>query len=328
MTNRSAIGIRVSESHKRIDLPSGGAIEIHSTHYPDNLRGAGLDYAVLDEAAYMHPDVWSEVVRPMLLESRGGALFLSTPHGRNWFWRLFVRGQDPAETDWQSFRFPSWANPLVAWDEIQEVRRTTTERTFREEYMAEFLDDSGAVFRGIHDAATAPRNPSYDRTHRYVMGVDWGKEQDYTVLVVVDSDTREMVAIDRFNKIDYHLQRARLTALAQKWQPAVIWAEANSIGTPIIEQLQRDGLPVRPFMTTARSKPPLIEGLALAIEQHELALLPDDTLLSELASYQLERLPTGRYRYSAPAGMHDDTVIATALAWHACTQTGIRIDFA
>ncbi|MEO1647027.1 MAG: hypothetical protein AAFR67_17700, partial [Chloroflexota bacterium] len=86
MTNRSAIGIRVSESHKRIDLPSGGAIEIHSTHYPDNLRGAGLDYAVLDEAAYMHPDVWSEVVRPMLLESRGGALFLSTPHGRNWFW--------------------------------------------------------------------------------------------------------------------------------------------------------------------------------------------------------------------------------------------------
>lgn len=327
-TLSNATGIQISETHKRIILPSGGSIEIHSTHYADNLRGAGLDYAVLDEAAYMHPDVWSEVVRPMLLEKRGGALFLSTPHGRNWFWQLYQRGQDPAEPDWQSFRFPSWTNPQVARAEMEDVRRTTTERTFREEYMAEFLDDSGAVFRGIHDAAIAPANPTYQRGNRYIMGVDWGKDHDYTALVVIDSDTRQMVAIDRFNKIDYHLQRQRLSILAQKWHPAVIWAEANSIGAPIIEQLQRDGLPVRPFMTTSRSKAPLIEGLALAIEQGQLALLPDETLLAELAAYQLERLPAGSYRYSAPAGMHDDTVIATALAWHGCQQTGIRVDFA
>lgn len=326
MTN--VTGIQISERDKRIELPNEGVIEIRSTHYPDNLRGAGLDYAVLDEAAYMHPDVWSEVVRPMLLESKGGALFLSTPRGQNWFWHLYNLGQDPAEEDWQSFQFASSVNPLVAYEELQEIRRNTSERTFREEYLAEFLDDSGEVFRGILQAATAPRGARFDPEHRYIMGVDWGKEHDYTVLVVVDSSTRQMVAIDRFNKIDYRFQRERLKVMADKWKPSVIWAEANSIGTPIIETLRGDGLPIRPFMTTSKSKAPLIEALSLAIERGEFALLHDDTLLAELASYELQRTAGGGYRYSAPAGLHDDMVIATALAWHGCRYGGLRIDFA
>ena len=85
---------------------------------------------------------------------------------------------------------------------------------------------------------------------------------------------------------------------------------------------------MRPFATTARSKAPLIEGLALAIERGELALLNDPVLVGELASYTLEQLPGGGYRYSAPSGSHDDTVIATALAWHGVINGGMRIDFA
>jgi hypothetical protein len=108
----------------------------------------------------------------------------------------------------------------------------------------------------------------------------------------------------------------------------VIWAEANSIGAPNIEALQDEGLPVRAFTTTAKSKPPLIEDLALAIERADLALLPDEGLLSELASYAMERLPAGGYRYSAPPGLHDDLVIAAALAWYGVRQSGPSIDFA
>ena len=325
---KNATGIQIRESEKRIELPTGGVIEIHSTHYPDNLRGAGLDYVVLDEAAYMHPAVWAEVVRPMLLESEGGALFLSTPRGKNWFWHLYNLGLDPYEPKWQSFHFESWINPMVAKAEIEDIRRTTSDRTFREEYQAEFLEDSGAVFRGLQEVAVAPFNAEYIPGHRYIMGVDWGRDHDFTAIVVIDSTTRQMVAIDRFNRIEYRYQRERLKLLADKWHPSVIWAEANSIGTPIIEQLRDEGLPVRPFMTTTKSKAPLIEGLALAIERSELALLPDDILLSELSSYEIEVTASGNYRYTAPAGMHDDTVIATALAWHGCLSGGLRVDFA
>jgi hypothetical protein len=87
-------------------------------------------------------------------------------------------------------------------------------------------------------------------------------------------------------------------------------------------------LAVRPFATTAKSKPPLIEGLALAIERRELTLLPDPVLLHELRAYTLERMSEGGFRYSAPSGQHDDTVIATALAWYGVMQADFSMGFA
>lgn len=320
-------GVHISNTEHRIEFANGGVIAVRSTHLPDNLRGAGLNFAVLDEAAFMEPGVWAEVVRPMLLERRGGALFLSTPFGRNWFWGVHQLGRDPQEPEWAAFHFTSADNPLISAAELATIQRTTPERVFREEYLAEFIEDAGQVFRGIHEAATAPRNPAHTGDHRYVMGVDWGRDGDYTAIAVLDATTAQLVALERFTGVGYALQRGRLAALCDVWQPAVIWAEANSIGSVNIEELQREGLPVRPFTTTARSKAPLIEALALAVERRQIALLPDPVLLDELAAYTIERLPGGGFRYSAPAGGHDDTVIAVALAWHGMNQGGAVVSF-
>lgn len=326
MTN--VTGITISESERRMDFEGGGMIAIRSTHTPDNLRGAGLDYAVLDEAAFMEPRVWPEVVRPMLLERRGGALFLSTPFGRNHFWHLYQLGLDPEEMQWATFHFTSMDNPLIPSEEFDHIKRTTSQRVWREEYLAEFVEDAGQVFQGVRDAATASLQSEPRAGHRYIMGCDWGRDDDYTALAIIDATAQEMVALERFRKITWSHQRNRLRILAKKWNVALIWAEANSMGTVLVEDLQREGLPVRPFMTTLRSKAPLIEGLSLAIERGDLALLPDEVLLNELTSYTLERLQGGGYRYSAPAGMHDDTVIATALAWYGVQTGGFRLDFA
>ena len=137
-----------------------------------------------------------------------------------------------------------------------------------------------------------------------------------------------MVALDRFNQVGWELQRGRIAGIVKKWQPQVIWAEANSIGEPNIDALNRLGLPIRRFYTSAKTKAPLIESLALAIERNDITLLDDPVLLGELADYSLERLPNGGYRYGAPAGSHDDTVIAAALAWYGTQFTGSRLDFA
>jgi phage terminase large subunit-like protein len=320
-------GIHITESERRIDFPGGGWLAIRSAHNPDRLRGAGLDFVVLDEAAFMHPSVWPEIVRPMLLERKGRALFLSSPNGLNWFWEIYQQGMS-RKRFWRAYHYTSADNPIIAPDELESIRAQTPERVFREEYLAEFLADVGQVFRGITEAATAPLDAQPDPNSRYVVGIDWGRENDSTAIVVIDATTRHMVALDRFNQVSWSLQRARLVAIYEHWQPTVIWAEANSIGSPNIEALQAEGLPVRPFVTTAKSKPPLIEDLSLAIERCDLALLPDETLLGELASYRMERLPAGGYRYSAPPGLHDDLVIATALAWYAVRQSGPSIDFA
>ena len=90
------------------------------------------------------------------------------------------------------------------------------------------------------------------------------------------------------------------------------------MGAPIIEQLVADGLPVYAFETTAQSKPPLIESLALALERGEVQWLDDATARLELEAYERKvSATTGRSQYSAPEGLHDDTVMARALANHA-----------
>ena len=65
----------------------------------------------------------------------------------------------------------------------------------------------------------------------------------------------------------------------------------------------------------------MIDALAMAFEQGAIRILNDPVLVGELQAYEMERLPSGMLRYSAPEGMHDDTVIALALAWSGVSNT-------
>jgi hypothetical protein len=305
-----------SETEHRLLLTGGGSVEFWSTDSAgDSARGRKYGLAVVDEAAMVQglEQFWQATLRPMLADLRGGAWFLSTPKGVNYFKTLFDRGQDPERKDWASWQMPTASNPVIDPAEIEAARQDMSEMSFAQEFLATFVAWEGAVFRGILEAASASFDAQPESGHEYVIGVDWGRSIDFTVFCVVDVTTRTMVELDRSNRVDYVLQRSRLKALCQKWRPSCIVAEANSIGQPIIEQLWRDGLPVQPFNTTNASKAQIIEGLALALERGQVRILPDPVLLAELQCFQCERLPSGLMRYSASPGSHDDTVMALAL---------------
>jgi hypothetical protein len=155
------------------------------------------------------------------------------------------------------------------------------------------------------------------------MGVDWGKSEDYTVLSVGCRTCQREVALDRFHGVDYRLQRKRLQALAEKWSVWEILAESNAMGEPIIEELQYAGLPVTSFQTTASSKPPLIENLALSLEREEVKFVDNAIATAELEAFEMRTSAnTGRPTYSAPEGLHDDTVMARALMLRAMALSG------
>jgi hypothetical protein len=307
-------GVIIREGDREIAFVTGGVVRVRSADAPDSLRSEGLDFVVLDEAAFMAESVWTEALRPTLADRRGRALFLSTPRGKNWFWRAYQRGLDGSDPEWKSFTAPTSSNPFIPAGEVEAARSSMPERIFAQEFLAAFSDDAGDVFRDVRIAATAGRLERAVPGRDYVMGCDWGKSNDFTVLVVFDKESGEMVALDRFNQLDYVVQRGRLAALAERFRPSRIIAESNSIGVPIIEQLQRDGLPVEPFVTTNASKAEIIDGLALAFEKRTIRILPEPALLAELEAFEMERLPSGMLRYAAPEGMHDDCVMATALA--------------
>ncbi len=313
-------GVTVREADMMVQTRQRGYVQIKSAN--SGLRGEGLDLVAVDEAAHIADldVIWHEALRPALSDRQGRAVFYSTPNGLNAFYDLFTLGLDPSERDWVAFHYPTAANPHIAASEIEAARTSLPDRVFRQEYLAEFVEDGAGVFRFVRDVSILQPQDGPLEGHRYLFGVDWGRSDDFTVVSILDTTTRQQAALDRFTGIGWALQRQRLKTLYERWRPDEIYAEENSIGGPNIEALQREGLPVRPFVTTAQSKAALIDALALAIEKgaaHEdggVLLLDDPVQRAELQAYAFERLPSGVYRYSAPPGKHDDTVISLALA--------------
>lgn len=324
------LALTINAQERYLEFGNGAVLTIWTGDSADTMRGGAPGLVIVDEAAMIRDaEMWPAVIRPALTDRHGRAIFLSTPRGHNWYWELYNRGLDPLFPQYKSWNFPTTANRTIPQidAEVAEAGQTLPERLFRQEYLAEFIEDAGGVFRGVSAASTISSRREPVAGRRYVGGIDWGKANDFTVISLLDAATKEQVFIDRFNQIGWDFQRQRLKAAIERWKPAVVLAEANSIGEPNIEALRREGLPVRGFLTTAQSKGPLIEGLALAIERGDLTLLNDRVQVAELQAYELERLPSGSFRYSAPDGGHDDTVIALALAWHAIAHSGIaRVD--
>jgi len=316
----------VAQEH-RLELLTGGVVDMWSLDNPNIARGRKYRRVVCDEWAMVAnaDEAWQEVIRPTLADYSGDAWFLSTPKGRNLFWQMFQWGQDPAMQDWYSLQASTSANPHISPTEIAAMRQELPEMVYQQEVLAEFLEGEGTVFRNIGACLGAPLEPVPEdhKGHFLVMGVDWGKQQDFTAISVMCHTCRQEVAHDRFNQIDYAFQRARLQVFYERWRPELILAESNAMGEPIIEQLQRDDLPVQGFQTTASTKPPLIENLALAFERMDYQWLADPVWTGELEAYErVVSAVTGRSSYSAPEGLHDDTVIARALAIRPAVVTG------
>jgi hypothetical protein len=315
----------IRENDKELRLWNGAEIWLRTSENPDALSGEGLRGVVLDEFTFFQARVWQEHIRPCLADFCGWALFTGVPKGKNWGFQLWAHGSDPEFPTWESWQRPTADNPFIAADEIAEAKRELPSRFFEQEFMAAVLDDAGGVFRGVMDAATATRQQRAIDGHGYVMGVDWGKENDFTVLSVIDEYTNELVYLDRFNTIGWELQKKRLVWLCQQFRPEMVVAEINSMGSPLIEALAAPpyALPMQVFTTTNASKFEAINALSLAIETKELQILNEPVLLNELQSYEQERLPSGLMRYGAPDGFHDDTVMSLAFAWHGARGAGV-----
>ena len=310
--------VRVLKAEKTILFPSGGLVAVRSSEVFDNLRGEGLDLVVLDECAFQKPEVWTEVLRPALADKKGSALFISTPNRCNWFYDLFNQSLIHPQT-WRSWQFPTASNPYIDPSEIDLARRSTTDEIFRQEYLAEFIQEYGSVFRNIEAVSTLPLDmPKMD--HHYIAAVDVATASDYTVITVLDLNTKEQVHLSRFNRVDYPELEARIAQIYRDWFLNLIIVEVNGIGRPVIDHLLECGLNVVPFVTTQASKSSIILGLKSALEHSHIRLLDHEIQKKELLSFEEKVSPNGSFSYSAPAGLHDDCVMALAMAWDACQK--------
>lgn len=136
---------KTNENDLTAYLRNGSTISLRGADNPDSLRGVGLNFLVMDEAADIDSEAWFKVLRPTLSDTGGHVLFVGSPKGRNWFYDLWMRGQN-GEAGWESWQFTTLQGGNVPEEEIEAAKRDLDSLSFRAEYLGDFVTFLGRAY--------------------------------------------------------------------------------------------------------------------------------------------------------------------------------------
>lgn len=296
-------------------------ILFRSAKSEDSLRGEGVTYLILDEAAFIKESTYNTILEPMLAVGGKKTFIITTPKGKNWIHKMYLKGL-PQSDDYPfytSFKFSSYDSPYVNLDLIDRKRRELPDKIFQQEYMADFVDSS-SVFNNIRDLMQLSPIDKPLEGVRYWAGVDIGLITDASVLTVID-ESGNMVAYYRWKKIESPDLINEIIKLNERWQFEKIMIENNNQGLTIYQDIKRKIKNVVDFNTNTKTKPEIINRLIHLFNMKEMQLIEDDYLEEELGSFIFKQTETGGIKFQADTGAHDDLVMSLAIA-RFCYETG------
>jgi hypothetical protein len=306
---------------------------------PTSLEGHGVHGYVFDEAAKMLEEVRSAAETTTTL-TRGPKMFISTPLGKNWFYRgcmeareEMIRARHEKRAPTKLFiRAKTEDNPFVPRESIEKARRELPARLFRQYYLAEF-EDEGAIFPGYRACTDGPRLNLEGEHHIWfhdeaknaevVVGVDWAKSVDWTVFIAIDVKTRRVVGFERFHKRTYTEAIRQLVRFTRTFKElTIVYHDKTGVGAAIDDQLACTDLPFHGITFTNAWKSEAVSRLMTTVEQEGI-ILPDwPILMKEMDSFELKMTVHGKMQFSAPGGQTDDAVMALLLAHSALLHYG------
>jgi phage FluMu gp28-like protein len=307
----------VNKSDPFIRFINGSVLYFRSAERPDTLRGYTLDYLVCDEAAFIKDEVWNTVLKQTVMVRGKKVLFISTPKGKNWYYNLHLRGLVEDQQTYLTLHGTSFDTPFISKEELDEAKYSLPENIYKQEILAEFIDDGGEVFSNLSNVCILDELPNVVAGEKYYAGLDFGRTNDYTVLSILDSNG-VLVYQYRERQKSWDVIISEMMVPLRKYKPQ-IYAEINSIGDVLYEQIRKQYPLIQPFLTNADSKQNMIEDLIMAMNEQKITLPTKDLnpdLYRELSVFTYDWSPRSRkVKYGAPSGSHDDCVISLAIAY-------------
>lgn len=282
-------------------------ISFFSGERPDNIRGNTFDFLIIDEFAFTREELWSEVLSATVLVKGKKVIFISTPKGKNHFYKLSL--QPNYDSRYKYFHYTSYDTPFINSLDLEERKRSLPSHVFKQEYLAEFIDNASGLFMNVKDCVGSPNNKN-----TLYGGLDIGRADDYTVLTIVN-DRNEMVLCERWRQDEWTKIIDKVATLINDHK-AKTYVEVNNQGDVFYEILKAKCKNyIQPFITTSKTKPIMIEDLAVLFEQKDIKILDINWLIDELEAFTyIYNQKNRNVQYSAPQGVHDDSVISLSLA--------------
>lgn len=315
-------------------------LEFRSGHDPENLEGEAASGYVLDECSKLKEQVYTSA-RTTVTMTRGPILAISTPRGKNWFYRKCMEAQDEMQWALQKgvaprrifITAPTRDNPFVPREAIEDAKKTLPDRLFRQYYLAEFVED-GEVFSNVHNCFSTDYLEMNDQftwfaegyeKESVVIGVDWARNVDFTVFMACSPVTRKVVGVWRMRGLGYPGQVQRLNTFSKKFKNCeTIWHDKTGVGIALDDMLSNTELPYRGITFTNASKNEMMVKLMLSFEEESFKIPQISCMVREIKEIEVNTTMTGLPTYTAPIGAHDDIVMALALSHAAMLEHSTR----
>lgn len=241
-------GAKISETELSITLPHNGAkIRIYGADNPDGIRGDYFDGVVLDEVALMKFSTWGEVVRPMLADRRGWAIFIGTPKGVNLFSARY----------YAALQLPDWYADLRRWsdtgiisdEEIASMRQDMTEAEWEQEMECSFAASSVNSLIPFDSALEATRRILAPGSYRFaprILGVDVAREgDDRSCIFPRQGLTAFLPTI--FEQQNSTVVGDKLAQMIEAWRPHAVFVDSTGgWGGGVIDRVEHLGHEVIP----------------------------------------------------------------------------------
>jgi hypothetical protein len=277
-------------------------------------RGKSPQFVIVDEASYVPDSVFEDVIEPFFLTHDTYTFVLtSTPSGDAGYFYERVATDD----DWHSPYWPSALSPLVDPEWLADKRQQTDPRTFKQEYLGEFIGSSDRFFNPGTIDDVMDREASATR-RQLALGADIARAgDDRTVIIAVGAHgTAEVLVSDA----DMSLSAAasELARLFEAHDVTGIAVDATGLGAGVVEMLGEDIDPVavEGIKFSLDRKQSLYNRLKNDLSEGSLTLAYDGQLLREMRQLEYSLTGRGKTKIQHPDGGHDDHCDSLALASH------------
>lgn len=196
-------GILAQVSELYIDYPNGARVRLYGADNYERMRGLYFDDVTIDEPAQIDPRAWPEVIRPTLADFNGGATFIGTPKGRDWFYSIDRLKDGTLDPDFFRLTLKASETGIIKPEEITDLRKGMSDEQYEQEFECSFDAATVGAYYGKLIAAAELDNPKritrvpYEPTAQVYTAWDLGI-RDATAIWFAQKVGREIRLIDYY----------------------------------------------------------------------------------------------------------------------------------
>ena len=293
---------------------TGSTLYFYSAEQGNRIRGVTFDYLVLDEAAFYKEDtganhIWYSILQPTIKVKGKKIVMVSTPNGQSGFWYDLIQKAIKGQKGYAYIKRTIYDDSMCT--DIEEIKNSTPDLMFRQEFLCEFIAGANSFFTGYHNC--------YDDTMTFNWnqplwaGIDWSSTGKDETIVTFINGLNQIIQYNIEGDLDSKYRQ--IASILNKYSLKGVYAEDNSIGSVMINELKkqmRQKNVLKPFTTTNDSKTEIVTELALSLEKEELTY-NDLQLDRQLGAFGYSVSKTKKLTFEGK-GDHDDRVMSLAMA--------------